>query len=174
MKTIFILLLIFCVFTSPYGRESSKSLGLKDRLKVVQQTQQQLLQKDGQQLEESPIVDEKKYAELTSVESPRRVIGDRITRLEVQQQYIQRDLDKAIESLQETREILIEVVSTLEKANKVTEVQVDKSMRVDTILNIIMAIVGFLVTGGGGYFAWRNKHIVFKPKTTAVQEEVKA
>lgn len=146
--------------------------GLKDRLKAVQQTQEQILQKeDPKQMELIP-EPVKSYESMTLVQ-PRHVYGDRITKLEVQQQYMQRDLDNAVKSLQETREVLIEVVSTLEKANKVTEVQTDKSARTDTIINVVLGIVT-LLSGGGGFIAWKNKHLVFKPKedksTTDIQD----
>ena len=142
--------------------------GLKDRLKAVQQTQEQILQKEApKQMELIP--EPAKSYESTTFTQPRHVYGDRITKLEVQQQYMQRNLDNAVKSLQETREVLIEVVSTLEKANKVTEVQTDKSARTDTIMNIILAVVT-LLSGGGGFIAWKNKHLVFKKKEGKTEE----
>jgi len=141
--------------------------GLKDRLKAVQKSQEEILQKEAPK--QMPLIptESTKVMEAPIAEESRQnrhVMGDKVTRLEVQQQYMQRDLDKTMQTLQETRDVLIEVVSTLEKANKVTEVQNTKTDHTDLILNIVLGIVGFIVSGGGGYFAWKNKHLIWSKK----------
>jgi len=158
------LLILVLLITIP-----TYSLGdrLKERLKSVQKSQDQLLQKEvPKQMPLIPI-EEPKTVEvpMTETEVPRHVIGDKVTRLEVQLQYMQRDLDKTMTTLQETRDVLIEVVTTLEKASKVTEVQNDKTDKAALWLNIILGIVSVLA-GGGGVFAWKNKHLAFKKAAT--------
>lgn len=143
--------------------------GLKQRLKRVQQSQEQILQKEDIK---TPQVPSDVKSVIISDEQPIEGMprhGDRITRLEVSQQYMQKDLDKAVASLQETREILIEVVTTLEKATKVTEVQTDKTDKAALWLNIILGIVSILA-GGGGVFAWKNKNLVWKPKEKSLSD----
>jgi hypothetical protein len=153
MKTILIILIVLV--------PSFASDGLKQRLKRVQQSQEQILQQEDVKAPPAPVY----MAPMQETEeSVTPFHGDRITRLEVSQKYMEKDLDKAIKTLEEMREIQIEIVATLEKASKVTEVQTNNSARADTIINIIMAVVGFFITGGGGYFAWKNKHVVFRPK----------
>jgi hypothetical protein len=92
--------------------------------------------------------------------------GDRITRLETKLEYAERDLAKTEQKLDETRETLIEVVTILEKQNKLTEVQTDKSDKVSLWLNIILGIISVLA-GGGGIFAWKSKSLIWTKKDKA-------
>ena len=154
------LIMILLIATFSYSAD-----GIRERLKNINKKQDQIFQK--QELKQMPLipVEPPKAVEAAEAaeEQPVRHSGDRITRLETKLEYTERDLAKAEKKLDETRETLIEVVTILEKQNKLTEVQTDKSDKVSLWLNIILGIISILAAGGG-IFAWKNKHLVFQPK----------
>lgn len=89
--------------------------------------------------------------------------GDRITRLEVTVYYMQRYIDDLRNQVRDLNSNLIEIVAAMEAQTKVAESSKTKSDRADLIINIILGLVSVFV-GGGGYVAYKNKHLVFRPK----------
>jgi len=158
------LILILLIVSFSYSAD-----GIRERLKNLNKKQDQIFQR-----QEMPLIPVEEVAKEETLEvEEQRVIprhGDRLTRLETKQEYTDKDLEKIEKKLDETRERLIEVVTVLEKQNKIAETQTDKSARVDLILNIILGLAGFFITGGAGYFGWKKKHLVFK-KLNDTQEK---
>jgi len=155
MKLIMILLIV----TFSYSVD-----GIRERLKNINKKQDQIFQK-----QEMPLIPEEPKVIPAPAPAPAPTVvesahhGDRVTRLETKQEYTDKSLEKLEKKLDETRETLIEVVTVLEKQNKLTEVQTDKSDKVGLWLNIILGIISVLA-GGGGIFAWKNKHLIWLKK----------
>jgi len=166
MKAILILLFVTIA-------NSTEGIELKQRLNNIQKSQEQLLAKESKVMPLIPV--QESIQPILEIQPPifntqKHMIDDRVTRLEVEQQYMQKDLDDATKLLRENRDLLTGVIATLETQNKVTAAQTDKAARVDTILNIILGTVT-LLAGSGGFIAWKNKHLVFKREEKKPEEK---
>jgi cell division protein FtsB len=148
MKLIIIILLCFA---SVFPLNSL----LRDRIKAVQQAQDKMIVK--QESKTASLISTEKKQEEPQLPEYRVYAGNHIAVLEARQQDMQKALDNAIQSLQDTREVLAEVVATLEKQNQISQTQTDKSDRTTIILNIVLGIIGL-------FAAWKNKHLLLKPK----------
>lgn len=147
MRSILIILVLFCI---------AMGTDLKERLDKLQNHNVQLL--TNQKMDTIPM---QSAADAPAPAPMRRSLARGLTRVEVKQEYMDDDIKLLKTQMTETKELLNKMVTTMEIQTKLAENTTNKSGRNELILEIVLGILGFFITGGTGYFGWKNKHLVF-------------
>jgi len=149
VRNILIILILFCAVVM--------GTNLKERLDKLQSHNVQLLTK--QKMDTIPI---QSVADApATVPAPmRRSLSRGLTRVEIKQEYMDDDIKLLKTQMLETKDLLNKMVTTMEVQTALAETTTNKGGRNELILEIVLGILGFFITGGTGYFGWKNKHIV--------------
>lgn len=165
MRSILIILILFCVVAGS---------DLKERMSKLQQQTVQLLANDKTAItpaETAAVLAAPAPAPVPEARHPSR---SGLTRVEVKQEYMDADIKELKKQVQDTKDLLQQIVITMEVQTKLAEAGQDKTGRNELIINILLAAFGFFMTGGAGYFGWKNKHIVFNRFKKSELEETKS
>ena len=166
MRSILIILILFCVAVA--GSD------LKERMSKLQRQTVQLLANDKTSVVPAEPVEVFAAPAPAPVPEARHPSRGGLTRVEIKQEYMDADIKELKKQMQDTKDLLQQIVITMEVQTKLAETGQDKTGRNEMIVNVLLAVFGFFMTGGAGYFGWKNKHIVFNRFKKAELEETKS